>query len=241
MKSFVKFILLLAISIPSFSQKMSMMVDEDLLANSEAQQIKVKGIAAMPKYYFGDYAVTDGKQGWTKSNSSQGFFNPTVTTNTKQKFSFTLQGPTTSAEVNASIREFTQEVNAEFGWLGNFSMMTAGTLTFNALISLNDSSDWELAFVNDLNNGIKAGIKSADEQFEIQAVMVLDNGKRPLGAITPVLGYTIYNQGLALAAIQTGLKNYIWIRTNLPEDMRLKLAASALSLLRFEQAITTMN
>ncbi len=224
---------LLLIAFGATSQK-RMMIESDLKAASQEMPIKYKGISTLPKYTFGPFKVISGKTGWASTKTRSKAFSNTTTSTSKQKMSFVLQGPQDSAVVNASIKGYYEE---QHWFFGNLSTIEEDLETYTAHISTSqDTLDWELAVLSSINSGFKAGIKNNSDQFEIIPIDQFENGKRALGGIGFILGYTIYHQGLAVASVQTMMNQTAWIRNDLPEDLKLRLAASITSILVFQLA-----
>lgn len=222
---------LLLIAFGATAQK-RMMIEADLKAASQEMPIKFKGISTLPKYAFGPYKVVSGKVGWATTNTKQKMFSNTSKSTSKQKISFVLQGPQDSAVVNASIKGYYEE---QHWFFGNFSTIEEDLETYTAYISTSqDTLDWELAMLRSINTGFKAGIQNRVDQFEIIPTDQFENGKRAMGGLGFILGYTIYHQGVAVASVQTMMNQAAWIRNDLPEDLKLRLAASITSILVFQ-------
>lgn len=236
MKPSVFLIFLLSISLPDtgYSQK-RMKVDDDLKAMSEETRIRYKGISSLPRYYFGDYQVVEGKAGWITTDTKAKVFSNVSKSESKQKLSFVLKGPADSAMVNASIRGYYEE---EQNWFfSEYATIEEDMQTYSGWISTHsDTSQWELVMVESINSGFRAAVKCGNKQYEIIPVMEYDNGKRPLGGLGLVLGYMIRDEEGALAAVQAVMYQAAWIRHDLPEEDQLRLAAVITSILVFRSA-----
>lgn len=230
----ILFTLVGLLSVGTIKAQKTILVDADLLANSQPKPVKTRGISSLRKYYFGPYEVVEGKAGWnTTSTTSTG--NNTTVGQTKQKMSFIMDGPAGSAKVKANINDFV----AEAQWLMGISV-DGGTDVRTATIKTSgDSTVWELVMTNSIGEGFKAGINDGEKVYDIKPVAKFDNGKGFLGGIGDPLGYTIYDGGVALACLQTAMQITTWIRDDLPLETKLRLAAAMTSILVLNDAASS--
>ena len=229
----------------------NILISESLEANSEALKVKMGGqwFGKVWKIRFGDYAVVSSKLGWTTTSTRSNFFNTKTESKSTEKFSFVLAGKTTdSAWVNAANNMVAQalqeiEIFPNFSW-GNNEILQE-TNNFSAFITINNDSTETWALLMNVNYG-----QNTVEKYEA----FLTNGDRRI-AITPTssnklgtdnrpwpaLGYEFIENGESIGALQYfggGLlgvnKNIVWLHKDVPEKMKLVLAAAMTSVLQIK-------
>lgn len=236
----------------SFSQaQKNIVISQSLDANNEALKVKLGGqwIGKVWKIRFGEYAVVSSKLGWTTTTTRSNFFNTRTESKSTNKFSFVLAGKAPdSAQVNAAsnmqVRALQEiEIFPNFSWGSNAVLQE--TNNFSAFITVNNDSTETWALLMNVTYG-----QNALEKYEA----FLTNGDRRI-AITPTssnklgtdnrpwpaLGYEFIEDGEAIGALQYfggGLlgvnKNIVWLHKDVPEKMKLVLAAAMTSVLQIK-------
>jgi hypothetical protein len=241
-------ILLLCLSLISFSQKKMMRVAPDLVANSTPMEAKRKGISTVGKYEFGQYKIVSGKAGWTRTKSRSRMFSGVTESQSKSKLSFLfVANNRDSVQVNTISTTDTRELDLNRGFrLGNADwgqVLQNNTEKYLATIDLaNDTTSWNMAMITAVGTEVmgsrfKGVLTSSAQTFEIQEVIHFNDGKiNPFGFI---LGYEFLQNGKAVAAVQaslnTFLKTFVWIDSRLDEPTRRLLAAAAATVLARNQ------
>lgn len=238
--------------VPAIAQKQKdILIYEDLSANSEALKIKLgtQVLGKMAKYKFGEYAVIEGKVGWTTTTGSSNIFNTKAESKTKNKFSFVLGDKASNlATVNAALN-LEVKVTLEMELFAGFYVGDNETLldkeNFSATLFLNnDTSNLWLLFMN----------KAVGSQTENGGQALLTNGERKIfiisatsnipGAKTstfPARGYQFIEDDKTLSALQYlgagafGMnKCYAWLHNNTDPNTKLILSAAMIALLHKE-------
>ena len=245
------FALLLLFAENSFAQKKGIIISENLAANSKPLKVKM-GVQKMGKIWsfkFGDYAVTDSKNGWTATTSKSNLFNTKTGSKSTEKFAFTLTTKTGDlAKVNAANNieiKTLQETELFAGFNIGGDEVQLDSQNFMAFTNINqDTTETWILFMN-----ITTG-----STVEEGGIAFLTNGARKIFIIStssnkngsdsrtlPALGYELFENEQAVCALQYfgggafGMnKNIIWIHDSLDSKMKLILAAAMTSVLQLK-------
>lgn len=245
------FVSLLLLAESTEAQKKGIIISESLAANSEPMKVKLgtQWMGKIWKIKFGDYAVTDSKMEWTKTNSKSNLFNTKTESKTTQKFAFTLSSKTGGfANVNAA-NNIEKKVLQETELFRNLFIgedeILLHSSNFTALININNDTieTWTL-FMNVVEGS----------SVETSGTAFLSDGKRKILIIStssnkngndsrtfPALGYEFIENDQAIAALQYfgggafGMnKNVVWILNRLDTEMQLILAAAISALIQLK-------
>jgi hypothetical protein len=225
-------LLLLITATAGFAQKKIIRLDARLSENSTPMEARPKGISTVSKYQFGDYAIVSGKAGWTTTNTRSRLFSFTSDSKSKQKLSFVFVGDKKdSVIVNASVDADFKELN-----IGNYSELRNSQENFVAFLSpASGTLAWQLVLATMAGSEVagnfqfRGSLTDGQREIEVRAVREWSDGKTPNFAVIP--GYEFYLDGESIAAVQgsvnTAHKKYVWLRSDLPEDLKLIVACSA--------------
>ena len=247
--------LIFFLSFSAVAQQKEIVIDADLAAHAEKMKVKMgtQWMGKIFKFKFGDYAVTDSKNGWATTTSSSKFFSSKVESQSNQEFSFTLSDKTDDkAIVNAATAMSTEELQSYIVF-SNFSVgsdeLLRSSQNFSAFISTLSNEDDSWVLVKSLEVGsqadydFKAFLTNQDRTINILQTTSNKNGEDTRSI--PAKGYEFVENGKALCAMQyygggmLGMnKNIIWLRSELGSREKLILAAAMTALLQVD--VTTM-
>lgn len=246
------FVILAFVSGLMLAQQKEIVIDPDLLANSDRLKVKMgtQWMGKIWQFKFGDYAVTDSKNGWETTTYSGKLFSFKANSSSNQEFSFTLSDKSTgnAAVVNAATAVTTEELNSVLVF-ENFSIGADQVLSsaenFSALIvdGSDESNAWILVKTNVSgareDSGFRAFMTNQERTIEIIPTDSNKNGedKRQF----PALGYEFVENDRALCALQYygggafgTNKNVIWLRKDLDATTKLILSAAMTALLQVD-------
>lgn len=245
------FALLLLFAGNGFAQKKGIIISESLAVNSKPMKVKM-GTQWMGKIWsfkFGDYAVTDSKNGWTTTTSKSNLFNTKTESKTTQKFAFTLSKKTGDfANVNAANNieiKVLQETELFAGFYIGDDELLLNSRNFTAFININqDTTETWTLYMNittgsTVNDGGTAFLTNGERKIFIISTSSNKNGTD--SRKFPALGYEFFENEQPVCALQYfgggafGMnKNIVWIHDNLDSKMKLILAAAMTSLLQLK-------
>lgn len=233
------------------AQKKGIIISENLVANSKPLKVKM-GAQKMGKIWsfkFGDYAVTDSKNGWTTTTSKSNLFNTKTESKSTEKFAFTLTSKTGDyAKVNAANNieiKTLQETELFAGFYIGDDEVLLDSRNFTAFINLNqDTTEIWILYMNvttgnTVDNGGTAFLTNGERKIFIIST---DSNKNGTDSRTfPALGYEFFENEQPVCALQYfgggafGMnKNIVWIHDNLNSEMKLILAAAMTSVLQLK-------
>ncbi len=227
-----KIVLVTIISIASLSAvsaQMIMQIDPSLSTKATPQQVKYRGMKAVPYYYFDEYKIVSSKAGWLTTNSRSNV-QGTISSSSQQLAFTMINGKGDTAIVNMSKDGLVQ--SSQNSWFPNITM-SQGSQNVTALItSSTDSLTWGLAA--SVANGVFTGaIKTDTEEYRLVPVKRMDNGR--VAPFTLWVGFAIFRGDVQIGAVQATPKRNVWILPDLPEDQKLKMAALCLAMIIEEQ------
>lgn len=226
---FVATTLLYTALLATASAQMIMQIDPSLSDKATPQQVKYKGMKAVPYYYFDEYKIVHSKAGWLTTNSRSNM-QGTISSSSQQLAFTMIKGSGDTAIVNMSKDGLVQ--SSQNSWFPNITM-SQGSQNVTALITSSaDTLTWGLAA--SLANGVFTGaIKTDTEEYKLEPVKRMDNGR--VAPFTIWVGFAIYKGDKEIGAVQATPKRNVWISADLPEDVKLKMAATCLALIIEEQ------
>lgn len=241
------FLLFLFIVNVSLDGQNFIMLDKDLKAGSEPFSAKRRGISAVGKYEFGPYRIISGKEGWTTTREKGGVFKRETNFISKTRKSFVFTGnETDTVYANISISSDVR-ITELYGWLfrdltgWSEQIVTESTEIFVAgLENSLDTVVWNLVLVYPVAVEIDGSVSNEHPEYfhgvltdgqsniYIKPVFQWENGSYST-LLKPVEGYQFERENEALAAVQVfpANKMYVWIRSDLEDNIRLILAAGA--------------
>lgn len=248
-------LLFLFFSAAVYGQQKEIVIDPDLAANADKYKVKMgtQWMGKIWKIKFGDYAVTDSKNGWVKTTSNEKLFSFKASSSSNQEFSFTLSEKSSDeAIVNAATAISTEELRSLIVF-DNFSIgsneLLNSTQSFSAVIyrKSDETNTWVLVKTDSQGSqvpgGFQAFMTNQDRKIDIHPTDSNKNGEDDRQF--PALGYEFVENDQVISAMQYfgggafGFnKNIVWIRKDLDTGTKLILAAAMTAL--FQVDITTM-
>jgi len=246
----------LAMLMLNVSAQKNIVIDQDLADNSEALKVKIgaQTFGKIAKYRFGEFAVTESKNGWTTTKGKSNFWGTKEESTTRQKFSFTLgDGESGTAHVNAATDvsiKLKKELELFSGFYVGGDELQLAEQNFSASIFLNgDTTNLWLLFMK----------MSVGTESDENGGAVLTNGKRKIFIVSassmknnmtrqvlPARGYQFREGEQTLSAVQYlasgafGMnKCIVWLHHSLDEETKLVLAAAMTTLLQKEMTVIT--
>jgi hypothetical protein len=240
------------------SQQKEIVIDESLEANSDKFKVKIGAQWAGKtfKFKFGDYAVTDGKNGWTQSTSSSNFFGTKASGESSNEFSFDLTDKSLSekAIVNAATTMTTEEIRSFMLFstvaIGSDELIKSSQ-NFSAFISTTVNEDDTWVLVKSVEEGSAASydfrgfLTNRDRTIKIERTTSNKNGQDSRDI--PAKGYEFLENGKSVCALQyygggmMGMnKCIVWIRSDLDSKDKLILAAAMTALLQADYSTNFM-
>lgn len=238
------------LSSPLSAQKQkNIIIDKELATHSTALKIKLgtQVLNKMAKYQFGDYAVQEGKAGWTTTTGSSNLFGTKAESETKNKFSFIMADKssntaTVNAAANLKIKSKTEQELFPMFYVGEDELLL-GEENFTATLYLNkDTSNLWLLLMNK-----SVGTQSDDPGGAFLAsrdrkILIVSASSDPPNAarqsMFPARGFQFIEGETVLSALQylgAGAlgtnKCYVWISDELDPDTRLVLSAAMTAIL----------
>lgn len=237
-------------------QQKEIVIDDDLSAKAEKMKVKMgtQWAGKIFKFKFGDYAVTDSKNGWTTSTSGTNFLGTKARSETNNEFSFELTDKSLSekAVVNAASSMTSEEIRS----FQLFSTLAIGSdeliksaNNFSAFISTTQDEEDTWVLIKSLEDGSQANyefrafLTNRDRTISIERTT--SNKKGQDSRSIPAKGYKFIENGKSLCAVQyygggmMGMnKNIIWIRSELSPKEKLILASAMTSLLQVDYTTT---
>lgn len=222
-------LILCAASLSPLHAQMIMEIDPGLKAATEAHQVKQKGMKAVPYLSFDEYQIVSSKAGWYTTNTRNNFQGELSASSQQISFAMT-NGAGDTAIVNMTKNGLVQsQANALF------PSITMSQGSQNVTIQVNSSADtltWGVA-ISVANGVFNGAIKTDTEEYKLLPVNRMDNGRT--APFTLWVGFGIYRNEKEIGAVQATPKRNVWMLPNLPEDQKLKLAATCLALIVMEQ------
>jgi hypothetical protein len=232
-------VLMMLIVSSTISGQKIMKLDDDLKANSEPIEAKLKGISAVGKYEFSPYRIISGKAGWGTSKSSKDKFNSETYTESKSKSSFVftvndkdtiLVNTTTSTKFNEGESKFL---------FGDMTTLNKSIDNYVALISpLYDTTAWKMILVTKMGAEVEGKSKAEGIlsngliSVQIRAIKQWDDGKT--APFKMICGYAFILDNKEIAAVQSNdlsAKKYVWLHKDLDGQMKSILAAASASIM----------
>jgi hypothetical protein len=243
---------------------------------AHATEMKVTGLKnerkRRPQLSFGNYQTSKVKRGWIASSGSESrnsriskeerllkVFNMSrqnYTTNTKNKFQYTIQDGNLMAEVYCLEKSSKEEVTA-YTPLIDFSTTKNFQYSFSAVILPQTVKDepWQLVFYNNYDKQKDTARKIFDRPYldregyvtngtiriDIRPVITdkvtTKDGKATKTLVKLLMAYELKIEGGLVGVIDTFNKN-VWIYNDLDNDMKLIIASvsSAILLRRLDQS-----
>ncbi|WP_167611423.1 hypothetical protein [Maribellus sediminis] len=238
---------------PLSAQKQNdIIIDKDLEAHSKPLKIKLgtQTFSKMAKYKFGDYAVVEGKVGWTTTTGGSNLFETKAESQTKNKFSFIMADKTSNtATLNAAYNlkikaKMEQEVFPLF-YVGEDELLLSEE-NFTAALFLNkDTSNlWLLVMKKSFGTQSEdpGGAFLTSRERKILIVSASSNMPNAVQQrMLPARGYQFMEGETVLSAMQylgagaLGMnKCYVWLRDELDSETKLVLSAAMTALLHKE-------
>lgn len=234
-----------------YGQQKEIPLNEDLALHSDKLKVKMgaQWMGKIIKFKFGEYAVTDSKNGMTVTSRNSKLFSTKATSELDHKFSFVLADKSEiTALVNVVFSVRTEELESmeilDIVQVGQDVLLEKAE-NFTAFISTSDQEEdtWVLVMnksqgseVIDKNEGF---LTNGDRWISIVPVSSDNNGTESVPF--PALGYEFFEKEKALCAMQyrgegvfNMAKNMVWIRTELDKRTQLILAAAMTSLMQKE-------
>jgi len=217
------------VSLSVVNAQMIMQIDPSLSAKATPQQVRYKGMKAVPYYYFDEYKIVSSKAGWLTTNSRSNV-QGTISSSSQQLAFTMINSAGDTSVVNMSKDGLVQ--SSQNSWFPNITM-SQGSRNVTALITSSaDTLTWGLAA--SVANGVFTGaIKTDTEEFKLVPVKRMDNGK--VAPFTLWVGFAIYKGDVEIGAVQATPKRNVWISSDLPADQKLKMAAACLAMIIEEQ------
>tara|TARA_R110000737_G_scaffold350196_3_gene388499 strand:- start:2758 stop:3456 length:699 start_codon:yes stop_codon:yes gene_type:complete len=217
------------VSLSVVNAQMIMQIDPSLSAKATPQQVKYKGMKAVPYYYFDEYKIVSSKAGWLTTNSRSNV-QGTISSSSQQLAFTMINNAGDTAVVNMSKDGLAQ--SSQNSWFPNITM-SQGSRNITALITSSaDTLTWGLAA--SVANGVFTGaIKTDTEEYKLVPIKRMDNGR--VAPFTLWVGFAIYKGDVEIGAVQATPKRNVWISSDLPTDQKLKMAAACLAMIIEEQ------
>lgn len=195
-----------------------MTLSNDLAANADEYAVKGKqGWLVKQKLSFGDYVTEKVKRGWTSSYQTEFVVK---FQGAKERLQFTSAAPDGSQTDVFCIAKVTEkELPLLDDW---FSISLKHEDIFSGAIVTKDG-DWEFIVYNTNNRNAFEGsngvLRKGDREIYISDVRSI-NGKNSFLTKGIIYGYTLYENGKELAAVETINNGRVFLRRNLPPDLR---------------------
>ena len=237
--------------IPGILIAQDIIIDKDLANNSEVFKVKIgtQRLGKIAKYKFSEYSVVESKNGWVKSRGYSNFFGTKEEKETKQKFSFVLSdGSSNMATVNAATNvnvKMNREVEIFAGFYSGDNELRLAEHNFTATLFLNqDTANLWLLFMKksigtEANDYGGAFLTNDEKKIDINSVSSKKNASDK--GLLPAMGYEFLYDEKSLCALQYfggGIlganKIFIWLRTDLDQEMKLLLSAAMTAILQKE-------
>ena len=226
-------------SINIYGQKI-MKLDDDLKANSEPMEAKLKGISRIGKYEFGPYKVVSGKAGWGTTKWREDKFNSETYSESKSKLSFvfTVNGKDTILVNTTTNTKFNESESNFLG--GDMTTLNKSIDNYLALISPSyDTTGWKMVLVSSIGAEVVGKFKAEGiltngiTNIQIREIKQWEDGKNT--TFKMICGYGFFLDNNEIAAVQSNFdlspKKFVWLHQNLDEQMKSILAAASAALM----------
>ena len=207
-----------------------MYVAPTLINDSETFSVKGRqGFQIGLSLNFGEYNTGKVKQGWVKGYEIPFFVR---FQGMKEKLFFQQYGRGGELAEVYSVGKFN---STELPFIRNyFNIILNEKNYFAGTIILNDGQDvWEFLLYNpdgESLKGVKAGfIKNHMDSIQVNGVKKLENGKSSF--VNKFWGYEFVYKEQAIGAVEIINNGKVWIKNDLPDDLKLVLASLSSSLL----------
>jgi len=206
-----------------------MYVAPTLKNNSETFSVKGRlGFQIGRRLSFGEYATGKVKQGWVKGYDIPFFIR---FKGMKEKLSFQQFNESGQMAEVYSVGKFR---STELPLLKNyFNIILKEKNQFAGTVILNGGQDvWEFLLVNpdgESFRSTKAGfVQNNHEVIEVKGVTQLENGSN---LSSKFLGYEFIHHEKTIGAVETINNGKVWLKNDLPDELKLVLASLSSSLL----------
>jgi len=236
---FISMLMMLVYSSTIYGQKI-MKLDDDLKANSEPMEAKLKGISRVGKYEFGPYKIVSGKAGWGNTKWSEDKFNSETYSESKSKLSFifTVNGKDTILVNTTTNTKFSESESNFLG--GDMTTLNKSIDNYIALISHSyDTTGWKMVLVSSTGAEVAGKFKAEGiltngvTNIQIREIKQWDDGKNT--TFKMICGYGFFIDNNEIAAVQSNFdlspKKFVWLHQNLEEQMKSILAAASAALM----------
>lgn len=233
------------------AQQKDIVIEKDLALNSHKLKVKMgaQWMGKIMKIKFGEYAVTDSKNGWVKTKSNSKLFSPEVTSEQNHEFSFVLEHKSKEkATVNVATSISTEELR-QMTYFSFFSVgsdrFLSGSQNYSAIISTGSNDEHVWVLVMSIEEKEKTGKEFraflTNQERIIDIFQTSSNREGEDTRLLPALGYEFLENDQSLAAMQYygggtfGLnKSFVWLRSELTQSDQLVLAAAMTALFQVE-------
>ena len=198
---------------------------------NESETLSVKGRLGFHigrRLSFGEYTTSKVKQGWVKGYDIPFFVR---FQGMKEKLSFQQFNASGQMAEVYSVGKFR---STEMPFIrADFNIILKEKNHFTGTVILNGGQDvWEFLLYNpdgESLKGAKAGfIKNNYEEIEVEGVTQLENGNN---FSSKFWGYEFIHHEEAIGAVEIVNNGKVWIKNDLPADLKLVLASLSSSLL----------
>ena len=217
-----------------------MKLDDDLKANSEQMEAKLKGMSRVGKYEFGPYKIVSGKAGWGTTKWSENKSNSETYSESKSKLSFvfTVNGKDTILVNTTTNKKFNESESKSL--LGDMTTLNKSIDNYIALISPSyDTTGWEMILVSSTGAEVEGKFRAEGvltngvTNIQIREIKQWEDGKNT--TFKMICGYGFFRDNTEIAAVQSNFdlspKKFVWLRQNLDEQMKSILAAASAALM----------
>lgn len=220
-----------------------MKVNDSLKNNCELLEVKAGGLRVIHKYEFGSYKVVSGKAGGTTTKTNSKLFSRFSESESTQKMSFVFTG---NAIDTVQVNMFSQS-KSQYRTTHSISFSRKGAQrepdnetqqsldSFVAVISkLNDTTAWQVIFITEYDKNLQKNkltrfLTDGNTEIEIREVNESDNGKQSLLWICH--GFEFFLDKKPIAAVQTMIKQFVWLNKDLDQNMKLIMATACATML----------
>jgi len=227
----------------------NIIINDELASHAEPLKVKMgsQGFGKIWKWKFGEYAVVESKNGWSKTTHKSNLFNTKTDVKSSHKFSFALcNAISDSAFVNAA-------TDIEIKTIQGFELFAGFTIGDDVLLSENHNFTASITINSDTSDiwYLIMNSEAGSETANTETAILLGNGHEILifptssnlndsdKRVFPALGFELYENDQAFAAVQFygggafgAYKNIVWIRNDLDPKKKLILAATVTTILQ---------
>ena len=233
-------------------QQKEIVIEKDLADNAQKMKVKMgtQWAGKIFKFKFGDYAVTDSRNGWTTTTGGTNFWGTRASSETKNDFSFELTDKSISEKVvvNASTSITSEEIRSfelfEFIAIGSDELVKSA-YNFVAFLTSTLVEDDTWVLIKSIEDGSQANyefrafLTNQERTIYIERTTSNKNGEDSRSI--PAKGYEFLENGNSVCAVQyygggmLGMnKNIIWMRSDLDPQDKLILAGAMTALLQVD-------